>query len=108
MTRLDGKTALITGSARGIGRAFAEAYIREGARVVIADIDHARAQQTAADLGKDALAVHMDVTDADSIDAAVAATVAQFGRIDILINNAAIFSAGTGRGHHPRRLRHLL
>jgi len=91
--RLEGKTALITGAARGIGRAFAAAYIAEGARVAIADIDIARARSTAAELGPQAIAVEMDVTRQDSIDAAVAATVEAFGQIDILINNAALFTA---------------
>lgn len=91
--QLAGKTALITGAARGIGRAFAAAYIAEGAQVVIADIDHARALQTAADLGDKALAVAMDVTDQASIDSAVTSTIAHFGQIDILINNAALFTA---------------
>jgi D-sorbitol dehydrogenase (acceptor) len=93
MTRLAGKSALITGAARGIGRAFAEAYVREGARVAIADIDIARARETAAEIGEAAIAVELDVTKQDSIDAAVAETIAAFGQIDILINNAAIFSA---------------
>lgn len=91
MKRLSGKTALITGAARGIGRSFAEAYIHEGARVAIADIDIARATATAEEIG--ALAVEMDVTDQASIDAAVATTVEAFGQIDILINNAALFTA---------------
>jgi D-sorbitol dehydrogenase (acceptor) len=93
MTRLEGKTALITGAARGIGRAFAEAYVREGARVAVADIDFARARATAADIGPAAIAVEMDVTRQDSIDRAVAETVETLGRIDILINNAALFTA---------------
>ena len=93
MTRLNGKTALITGAARGIGLAFAEAYIHEGAQVALADIDIARARAEAQRLGDAAFAVEMDVTRQDSIDSAVAATVARFGRIDILINNAAIFTA---------------
>ena len=93
MTRLSGKTALITGAARGIGRAFAEAYVREGARVAIADIDIARAHETASQIGPAAIAVALDVTRQDSIDAAVAETVAALGQIDILINNAAIFTA---------------
>ena len=93
MKRLDGKTALITGSARGIGRAFAERYVLEGARVAIADIDMTRAQETASQIGDRAIAVHLDVTDQASIDAAVATSVEQLGQIDILINNAAIFTA---------------
>lgn len=91
MKRLDGKNALITGSARGIGRAFAQAYIREGATVAIADIDLARAQATATELGPQAYAIEMDVTDQASIDRAIAAVVAQVGKLDILVNNAALF-----------------
>jgi len=93
MKRLEGKTALITGAARGIGRAFAEAYVREGARVAIGDIDMDRARNTAAEIGDAALAVELDVTRQTSIEDAVAATVGAFGQIDILINNAAIFTA---------------
>lgn len=93
MNRLAGKSALITGAARGIGRAFAEAYVREGARVAIADIDIDRARATAAEIGQAAFAVRMDVTDQASIDAGVAATVEAHGGIDILINNAALFTA---------------
>jgi D-sorbitol dehydrogenase (acceptor) len=91
MKRLEGKSALITGSARGIGRAFAEAYVREGARVAIADINIERAQATASEIGPAAYAVQMDVTRQDSIDAAVAACADKAGGLDILINNAALF-----------------
>src|SRR6056297_3564386 len=93
MKRLEGKIALITGAARGIGRAFAEAYVREGARVAIGDIDIDRARASAAEIGEAAVAVAMDVTRQESIDAAVAETVGALGQIDILINNAAIFTA---------------
>ena len=93
MKRLDGKSALITGSARGIGRAFAEAYIREGATVAIADINIAAAEAAAAAIGPGAYAVQLDVSKQDSIDAAIAAVVAQAGKLDILINNAALFDA---------------
>ncbi len=93
MRRLEGKTALITGAARGIGLAFAEAYAREGARVALADIDIDRARQSAASIRDAAIAVEMDVTRQDSIDRAVAETLDAFGRIDILINNAALFTA---------------
>ncbi|WP_041931166.1 L-iditol 2-dehydrogenase [Pseudomonas brassicacearum] len=91
MKRLEGKSALVTGAARGIGRTFAQAYINEGATVAIADIDLERAQATAAELGDSAYAVKMDVTDQASIDQAIEAVVAQVGKLDILINNAALF-----------------
>lgn len=93
MNRLDGKCALITGAARGIGLAFAQAFVREGAKVALGDIDIARARQAAADIGPQAIAVEMDVTRQDSIDAAVAETVSHLGQIDVLINNAALFTA---------------
>ena len=93
MNRLSGKTALITGAARGIGLAFARAYVREGATVAIADIDLDRARKAAADIGEAAIAVEMDVTSQESIDAAVSETVRTLGHIDILINNAALFTA---------------
>ena len=89
--RLDGKCALITGAARGIGLEFARAYLREGARVAIADINLPAAEAAAAQLGAGAIAIRLDVTDQASIDAAVADAVRRMGRIDILINNAALF-----------------
>ncbi|NUL19670.1 L-iditol 2-dehydrogenase [Agrobacterium tumefaciens] len=89
--RLEGKSALITGSARGIGRAFAEAYIREGARVAIADIDFERASKTAREIGENAYAVELDVTKQHSIDTAIRTVEGQTGGLDILINNAALF-----------------
>ena len=91
--QLAGKTALITGAARGIGRAFAEAYVTEGAKVAIADIDLNRANATANEIGDHAFAVHMDVTDQVSIEKAMTQTIERFGAIDILINNAALFTA---------------
>jgi NAD(P)-dependent dehydrogenase (short-subunit alcohol dehydrogenase family) len=93
MRRLEGKNALITGAARGIGLAFAQAYAAEGARVAIGDIDTDRARRSAGDIGANAIAVELDVTRQESIDRAVGETVDAFGRIDILINNAAVFTA---------------
>ena len=93
MKRLDGKTALITGAARGIGLAFAERFVFEGARVAIADINIERARESATKLGDAAVAIEMDVTSQASIDAAVSQVVDAFGKIDILINNAALFTA---------------
>ena len=91
--RLHGKTALITGAARGIGLAFARAYAAEGATVCIADLNLDAAQKAAAEIGPQAHAIALDVTRQDSIDAAFAAAIAQMGHLDILINNAALFSA---------------
>ena len=89
--RLAGRSALITGAARGIGAAFAAAYAAEGATVAIGDIDLGRAEATAAGIGGSAYAVKLDVTDQGSIDACVAAVVARAGGLDVLVNNAAVF-----------------
>ena len=93
MKRLAGKSALVTGAARGIGFGFAERYLAEGATVAIADINLSAAKEAAAALGAGAYAVQLDVSDQASIDAAIAAVVAQAGKLDILINNAALFDA---------------
>ena len=91
--RLNGKCALITGAARGIGFEFARAYLSEGAQVALADINAAALEHAVAELGPGAHAVQMDVTKQESIEAGVAAAVAAMGRIDILVNNAALFDA---------------
>lgn len=91
--RLAGKTALITGAARGIGFEFARAYIAEGAEVALADVNAGALTRAVAALGPKAHAVQMDVTRQDSIDAGFATAVAAMGKLDILINNAALFTA---------------
>ena len=91
--RFQNKVVFITGAARGIGKSFAEAFAKEGAKVVIADINIEGANTAAKEIGSNALAVKMDVTKQDSIDQAVNTAVDQLGGIDILINNAAIFTA---------------
>ena len=91
--RLAGKTALITGAARGIGLEFARAFIAEGAQVALADLNADALALAVADLGPQAHAVVMDVTDQASIDAGMAAAIAQMGHLDILVNNAALFDA---------------
>ena len=93
MRRLDGKRALITGAARGIGLEFARAYLAEGARVAICDINIDAARKAAESLGEGAIAVRLDVTDQASIDSCVATVEDALGGIDILINNAALFTA---------------
>lgn len=93
MKRLDGKSALITGAGRGIGKAFAAAYVREGARVALADINVDAARAAATEIGDGAYAVQLDVTKQQSIDAALATVIDKAGKLDILVNNAALFDA---------------
>jgi 3-oxoacyl-[acyl-carrier protein] reductase len=93
---LKGKVVIITGGAHGIGKAYALAFGRAGACVVIADIDEAAAHQVAADIAKDAyapaIALRTDVSDEASAKEMAGRTIEHFGRIDVLINNAAVFS----------------
>ncbi|MDR6432160.1 L-iditol 2-dehydrogenase [Brucella pseudogrignonensis] len=89
--RLKDKVALITGAARGIGLGFAEAYAREGAKVIIADINIERAEEAARGLGDAVKAVKLDVTNLADIERVVAEVDKEYGGIDILVNNAAIF-----------------
>jgi 3-oxoacyl-[acyl-carrier protein] reductase len=93
--QLAGRVALVTGAAQGIGLAIASRFAAEGARVVIADLNDAAAEAAVAQLvesrGPDcATAVHTDVTDEHSVAAAVESTVARFGGLDVLVNNASV------------------
>lgn len=92
--RLAGKVALVSGAARGMGAAFARALAAEGARVVLGDVLHAEGEATARDIGPAATYVPLDVTDRAQWDAAVAATLAQHGRLHVLVNNAGIANFG--------------
>ena len=88
---LEGKVGVVTGGARGIGRAICERYVAEGARVAVADMRIVEAQATAEALGDPAFAVELDVTQQDSIERMVETVVARAGGIDILVNNAGVF-----------------
>jgi NAD(P)-dependent dehydrogenase (short-subunit alcohol dehydrogenase family) len=91
--KLEGRVSIITGSASGIGRASAQEFAKEGARVVVADINQAAARETVRQIeaaGGMALAVRTDVAEADSVQALIEQTLRSFGRIDVLFNNAAI------------------
>ncbi len=92
--RLENRVAIITGAAQGIGRAYALRFAREGAHVVVGDIRAEAAEAVATECGAagpEALAVRVDVSDEASAKAIAAKTVERFGRIDVLINNAAIY-----------------
>jgi 3-oxoacyl-[acyl-carrier protein] reductase len=88
MGALQGRVALITGAAAGFGEAIARRFVAEGAKVLVADLDGARAQDVAMSLGASARAVRCDVSSRADVDAAVAACVDAFGGVDILVNNA--------------------
>jgi NADP-dependent 3-hydroxy acid dehydrogenase YdfG len=91
---LAGQTAAITGAARGIGRATAQALLGQGMRVAIGDVDLASAERTAAELGPAAVALPLDVTDRESFAKFLDDTEAQLGPLDVLINNAGIMQVG--------------
>jgi len=91
---LEGKVAVVTGGARGIGRAICERYVEEGAKVAVADIDIKEAETAATAIGESAFAVHLDIGRQESIDAMVGAVVERAGSLDILVNNAGIVSIG--------------
>jgi 3-hydroxybutyrate dehydrogenase len=88
--QLKDKVALVTGAASGIGKAIAELYAREGARVVIADLNLDGANATAREIGKDAMGVAMDVTDEAQVDAGFARVAEAWGGVDVLVSNAGI------------------
>ena len=90
---LEGKVAIVTGGAGGIGRATVELFVQEGARVVIADVNAERGAQLAAKLGGSAVYKHTDVAQAESLEGVVNFAVSEFGGLDILFNNAGISGA---------------
>jgi len=92
MGRVAGKVAIVTGGASGMGKADAIALAREGARVVVADLNAEGGQAVADAIGDSATFMRLDVTDEDNWQSVVAATVEKFGRLDILVNNAGTLS----------------
>ncbi|WP_433755609.1 glucose 1-dehydrogenase [Nocardia sp. CA-135398] len=92
--RLSGRVALISGAASGMGASHARAFAEEGASVVIGDIADEAGTQLTEELGDRAAYVHLDVTRSEEWEAAVAATVRRFGKLDVLVNNAGILDGG--------------
>jgi NAD(P)-dependent dehydrogenase (short-subunit alcohol dehydrogenase family) len=90
--RFSGKVAVVTGGAKGIGRACVQRFGREGARVAVLDIDLPSAEQTAAEIG--GMAAHCNVADHDSVHGAVEAVLKRWGRVDVLVANAGIYRGG--------------
>jgi 3alpha(or 20beta)-hydroxysteroid dehydrogenase len=94
MGRVDEKVALISGGARGMGAAHARMLVAEGAKVVIGDILDDEGKTLADEIGEAARYVHLDVTEAEQWDAAVATAVSEFGKLNVLVNNAGIVALG--------------
>jgi meso-butanediol dehydrogenase / (S,S)-butanediol dehydrogenase / diacetyl reductase len=93
--RLSGKVAIITGGGSGIGKAIAQASVREGAKVVIAGRDTKKLDRAAAEIGADCLAVSADVSNGANVQKLVSATLDRFKQINVLVNNAAVLLPGT-------------
>lgn len=92
--RLKNKTAIVTGGGSGIGRGIAMRFAREGADVVVADVDKGGADEVKEgieEIGREAFSIETDVSDADSVDKLADRTIDKFGKIDILVNNAGVF-----------------
>ncbi len=90
MGRLDGKVALNSGAARGMGQAEARLFSAEGAKIALCDVRDAEGKAAAEEIGANAIYQHLDVTDEDEWEAAVAVTTRAFGKLDVLVNNAAL------------------
>ncbi|MBC7251638.1 MAG: 3-oxoacyl-ACP reductase FabG [Anaerolineae bacterium] len=106
-----GKVAIVTGAARGIGKAIALKLAQEGADVVVTDMDAEGAQQVAQEItamGRKAKAIQADVSQREAVQRLVNETIADFGRIDILVNNAGIIRRGTFLEHSPQEWEKVL
>ncbi len=98
---LEGRMAVVTGGAQGIGRAIAERFVASGARVTIWDFDRAMAERAVSEIGEAAGFVQVDMTDWDAVRSAAARTEAEMGRVDILVNNAGISGINTTLAEYP-------
>ena len=92
--RLAGKVAIITGGAAGIGLGIAQCYVREGAKVVVTDINDENSSDILAQLGSNAIFIKHDVSKEEEWDRVLADTIEKFGRLDILVNNAGVGGSG--------------
>ena len=105
--KLRDKVSIITGAGQGIGEAYARRFAREGSKVVVADINEAKARAVAAAIGGDAVSERVDVSSPDDTARAAKAVFDRFGRIDVLLNNAAIFYGIDNNNHSYEYLRKI-
>ena len=108
MGQLDGKVAIVTGAARGTGAMTARRMVAEGATVILGDLRHEEGEKVAAELGANAHYAPLDVTDEAAWDSVVAQTLEAHGRVDVLVNNAAILHMGTIEKSSPEKFREVL
>lgn len=108
MARMEGRVALVTGGARGIGAAVVRRFVADGAQVVVADVLDAEGKDLVADLGGAAHYVHLDVTDAGAWDAALDEARRTFGPVSVLVNNAGIVEFGGLEATTPERFERVL
>src|SRR5919205_1526547 len=106
--RLENKVALVTGGASGIGAATCRAFVEQGARVLVADINPTGGRQVAESLGDPAHFCQTEVTDQASVNAAVAMAVERFGRLDVMVNNAGVGLVGSVQETDPAAWDRLL
>lgn len=104
----EGRVAVVTGGAKGIGRGIVERFAAEGASVVLIDIDEALAREVAAPLGDRALVVKADVTSEADMEAALGAARARFGRVDVMVNNVGIIQVKSLLDSTPEEWRRIL
>ncbi len=108
MGRVENKVAIITGGARGMGAAHARALVAEGAKVVIGDILDDEGKALAAEIGDSARYVHLDVTSLEDWEAAVATTIAEFGTVNVLVNNAGIVNGAAIQNFKVEKWRQII
>jgi 3alpha(or 20beta)-hydroxysteroid dehydrogenase len=108
MGRLDGKVALISGAAKGMGEQHARSFVAEGAKVVVSDVLDERGEALADELGESAVYQHVDVTQEADWQAAVERAEQSFGLLNVLVNNAGVMTTGTVEETTEEQLRHLI